>query len=400
MQQLLKGVQGFLKILRCCNPKQELPRKEDLSGGQGTDEQPEPNAALGHIKSLVMVNIRDRIAFNRITEEFCQLEKLHLMEVAAVANRAYSKALKDFPSLLTQGSITIALVDTLAKAHDEHMLAALKGLEESHKSWVKLKRDQSNAEIVNSHLLSEAVNLSPAAFTNVLNLSMGLLPQVQHTMPPIQPTNQAPTLGVIPSMSVSIGAPDGEDDSDDGDGGGDQLNDDELQEDSGAPDTGPWEGPGDDLNNQKGDDDIILVLQGSCKVVKHSSTPLSTGGRNVDMDASVVGATNNGLAISPPGMVLEQDDGSQLLPSSDTLRFTPSMSAAAAQALIKSTHQLIDHPPRSPKKVVETSHDKGTFECMASFKNEAQVTSHPEDDGEEEDVDSLTDPGDPATQVQ
>ena len=92
-------------------------------------------------------------------------------------------------------------------------------------------------------LLSKAVNLTPAAFTNVLNLSMGLLPQIQHTMPPIQPTvvltTQVLTLGVIPSMGVSIGAPDGEDGGNDGDGGGDQLNDDELQEDSGAPDTGP-----------------------------------------------------------------------------------------------------------------------------------------------------------------
>ena len=41
----------------------------------------------------------------------------------AVANRAYPKALKDFPSLATHGSVTIALVDTLAKAHDEHTLA-------------------------------------------------------------------------------------------------------------------------------------------------------------------------------------------------------------------------------------------------------------------------------------
>ena len=189
-----------------------------------------------------MVNIRDRIAFNWITKEFCQLEKLHLIEVVAVANRAYSKALKDFPS-------TVALVDTLAKACDEHTLAVLKGLEESHKSWVKLKRDQFNAEVGLSasnshlfdHLLSEAVNLSPAAFSNVLKLSMGLLPQVQHTMPPIQPTvvltTQVLTLSVIPSMGVTIGAADGEDDGEDGDGGGDQPND-ELQEDGGAPDTG------------------------------------------------------------------------------------------------------------------------------------------------------------------
>ena len=412
------GSPGIPEDFEVLQPQTRASKKRRLSDGQGTDEQLEPNAALGHIKSLVMVNIRDRIAFYRITEEFCQLEKLHLMEVVTVADRAYSKALKDFPSLLTQGSITVALVDTLAKAHDEHTLAVLKGLEESHKSWVKLKKDQSNAEIglsasnshLFNHLLSEAVNLSPAAFTNVLNLSVGLLPQVQHTMPPIQPrvvlTTQVPILGVIPSMGVSIGAPDGDDDSnngDGGDGGGDQLNDDKLQEDGGALDTGPKEGPGGDgLDNQKGDDDIIHILQGSppCKVVKCSCTPLSTGGRNVDMDASVVGTTNDGLAISPPGMVLGEDDGSQLLPSSDTLKLSPLMSAAAAQALIKSTHQLIDHPPRSPKKVVETSDDEGTFKCTASFKNEGQVTFHPEDNGKEDDVDSLIDPGDPATQAQ
>ena len=122
------------------------------------------------------------------------------------------------------------------KACDEHTLAVLKGLEESHKSWVKLRGNWSNAEIglsaSNSHLfdclLSKAVNLTSAAFTNVLDLSMVLLLQVQHTMPPIQPTvvltTQAPTLSVIPSMGVSIGAPEGVNDGD-----GDQPNDDNLQ---------------------------------------------------------------------------------------------------------------------------------------------------------------------------
>ena len=64
-------------------------KRRRLSGGQGTDEQPKPYAALGCIKSLVMANMRDRIAFNQITEEFCQLEKLHLMEVAAVADSLF-----------------------------------------------------------------------------------------------------------------------------------------------------------------------------------------------------------------------------------------------------------------------------------------------------------------------
>ena len=117
------------------------------------------------------------------------------------------------------------------------------------------------------------------------------------------------------------------------------------------------EGPGgDDLDNQKGDDDIILILHSSPphKAVKHSSIPLSTDGRNVDMDASVVGTTNDSLVISPVlEWCWERMMDPNLLPSSDTLRLTSSMSAVAAQALIKSTHQLIDHPPRSPKKVVE-----------------------------------------------
>ena len=303
------------------------------------------------------------------------------------------------------------------KACDEHTLAVLRGLEESHESWIKLKKDWSNTGIellasnshLFDHLFSKAANVTAAAFTNVLNLSVGLLPQILHTLPPIQPvlTPQALTLSVIPSMGVSLGAPGGVDGGDNGDGDGDQPNDDDLQEDGGAPNTGSREEPGgDDLDNQKGDDDIILILQGSppCKTVKHSSTPLSTGGRNVDVEerlnASVAGITNDSLAISPPGMVLGEDDGSKPLPCLDTLRLTPSMSAVAAQALIKSTHQLIDCPPRSPKKVVETSNNEGTFECTASFKNEGQVTSHPEDKGEEDDVDSLMDPGDPATQAQ
>ena len=45
------------------------------------------------------------------------------------------------------------------------------------------------------------------------------------------------------------------------------------------------------------------------------------------------------------------------------------MSAVAAHALIKSAHQLIDHPAKSPKRVVETSDDEGTLEHTASFDN-------------------------------
>ena len=123
----------------------------------------------------------------------------------------------------------------------------------------------------------------------------------------------------------------------------------------------------------------------SRKAVKHSVTPLSSSGRDV------------GLAISPARMNLRDGIDSQLLPNAETLKLTPSMSAVAAQVLIKSAHQLIDHPGKSPKRVVETSDDEGTLEHTASFENEGQMISPPEDDGKEGDVDSLVDP---ATQVQ
>ena len=37
------------------------------------------------------------------------MEKLHTLEVMAVADRAYTKVLRDFPNFLTGGSITVAV---------------------------------------------------------------------------------------------------------------------------------------------------------------------------------------------------------------------------------------------------------------------------------------------------
>ena len=71
-------------------PRIRSSKRRRTSGGQNVDDQTEPNAALSPIKNLVMENIRDRVAFNQITEEFCQMEKLHTLEVAAEADRAYS----------------------------------------------------------------------------------------------------------------------------------------------------------------------------------------------------------------------------------------------------------------------------------------------------------------------
>ena len=162
-----------------------------------------------------MEKIGDRIAFNQVTEEFCQMERLDMLEVVAVANRAY-----------TGSSVTVALVDTLVKAHEKHTLAVLEGIEWSHENWAQLKVQRSNAETwllsytgqLYECLPTEVVHLSPSAFSNKLNLSMRLLPSIQHTMLPIQPTivltTQAPTQ-VLPSMGINFSVADNS-----GDGGG------------------------------------------------------------------------------------------------------------------------------------------------------------------------------------
>ena len=54
--------------------------------------------------------IRDRIAFNRISEEYCQTERLHMLEVVAMADKAYTQVLKDFSDVLTGSSATVALI--------------------------------------------------------------------------------------------------------------------------------------------------------------------------------------------------------------------------------------------------------------------------------------------------
>ena len=73
------------------------------------------------------------------------------------------------------------------------------------------------------------------------------------------------------------------------------------------------------------------------------------------------------------------------------------MSTAAAQMLIQSTHELLDHPNKSLQKTTDLSNDKDTLEHTASFDN---VTTPQEDEAEEDDIDSLADPGDLATQAQ
>ena len=139
----VQGSPGIPKDFEVQQPKSRSTKKRRISGGQSggqtLDEQTDPGAALAHVKRWVIENIMDRVAFNWITEEFYQMERLHTLEVAAVADKAYMQVLKDFPNFLTGGSVTIALVDTLAKAHEKHTLAVLEGTEQSHENWVQLK---------------------------------------------------------------------------------------------------------------------------------------------------------------------------------------------------------------------------------------------------------------------
>ena len=150
----------------------------------------------------------------------------------------------------------------------------------------------SNGQLFD-HLLSEAVNLPPAAFSNVLNLCVGLLPPIQHTMPPIQPTivltTQAPTLGVIPSMGINLSVAGSAGDGDNGGDDRDQQADDNPPEDHGAPGAEPEEGQEGDNPDDQADEDIILVSSPSHKAAKCSGTLLSTSGRDVDLVSSVRG---------------------------------------------------------------------------------------------------------------
>ena len=69
-----------------------------------------------------------------------------MLEVASVADKAYTQVLKSFPDFLTRSSVTVTLVDILAKAQEKHTLAILEGIEQSHENWAQLKVQRSNAE--------------------------------------------------------------------------------------------------------------------------------------------------------------------------------------------------------------------------------------------------------------
>ena len=62
-----------------------------------------------------------------------------MLEVVAMADKAYTQVLKNFPDILTGSSTTVAFICTLAKAHEKHTAAILEGIEISHENWVQLK---------------------------------------------------------------------------------------------------------------------------------------------------------------------------------------------------------------------------------------------------------------------
>ena len=136
---------------------------------------------------------------------------------------------------------------------------------------MQLKIQQANAESqlltctgqLYDHLLSEAAHLSPSAFSNILNLSMGVLPPIQHTMPLMQPTIvlaiQAPTLGVLPSMCINFSVVDS---ASDGGGNGDDAGGDRVQETEDDVPGGPNARHGEDREEEgykDHDHDVILV---------------------------------------------------------------------------------------------------------------------------------------------
>ena len=162
----------------------------------------------------------------------------------------------------------------------------------------------------------------------------------------------------------------------DGDAGGDGV---QEMEDDVPGSLGARHGEdGEEEGSEDHDNDIILVSSSPHKVIRWSVTPLSSSNRDIE-----AGSNSGGMATV-----------------SDRLKMTPSMLTAATQLLIQSTHALLDHPNKSPQKTADPSNDEATLGHTTSFDNEGQMTSPQEDDLEEDNVDSLADPGDSATQVE
>ena len=146
--------------------------------------------------------------------------------------------------------------------------------------------------------------------------------------------------------------------------GGGAGNDTAQQADYDIPedcDAGPNKDPeGDD----SGDHVVIILGSPAHRVVRPSVTPLSTGG----CDAGA-GSTSGGMVIDSSRISGGSKASSPCLFSPDRLKLTSSMSTAAAQMLIQSTHELLDCPNKSLQKTTDLSDDKDTLEHTASFDN-------------------------------
>ena len=162
----------------------------------------------------------------------------------------------------------------------------------------------------------------------------------------------------------------------------------------GCPDARHGE-DGEEEGSKDHDHDVLLVSSSPCKITRQSVTPLSISDRDVEAGQSSGSvATGSGRAGGGSEAV------SLHLFSPDRLKMSPSMMTTAAQLLIWSTHTLLDCPNKSPQKTADPSDDEATLVHTAFFDNEGQTTSPQEDDLEEDDVDSLIDPGDSGTQAE
>ena len=102
---------GIPMDFEAMQPKARPAKKRRVSGGnsqssQTTEETSDLSATLSQIRKLLMENTVRCVSFNHITEEYCQLERLQMMSVAADANQAYTKVLKNFPNILVGGSMS------------------------------------------------------------------------------------------------------------------------------------------------------------------------------------------------------------------------------------------------------------------------------------------------------
>ena len=110
-----------------------------------------------------------------------------------------------------------SLVNTIVTVRDHHYAVVKEGIKEAKDHWklMKLDREAEEKKLVTANnvlfdgLLAEAVSFLPGVFSNIISISLDLLPVVQCTIPLAQPMmvlmSQAPH--VVPPSSTELTAP-------------------------------------------------------------------------------------------------------------------------------------------------------------------------------------------------